>query len=118
MPRSRKTTSTAITEAEQKIAGMKAIEAALDLGNEVNVSNGEHLLQGARSTLETYNAALAVADGLLNDFKVKERALRAFNRKVLPAGGLKYGTDSSEYEQLGGVRDSERKRPLRKPKLP
>jgi hypothetical protein len=45
-------------------------------------------LKEAREALEKYNASLAVSDGLLDIFMGKERALRAFNRKVLPAGGL------------------------------
>jgi len=116
MPRQRKTTSAAITEGEQKIAGMKSIEADLDLGNEVTVAKGEELLNSSRTTLERYNASLAVSDGLLNEFNQTEKALRAFNKKVLPAVGLKYGTDSDEYEKAGGVRDSERKKPVRKPR--
>jgi hypothetical protein len=118
MPRARKTTSPAITDGEQKIAGMKSIESALDLGNGVTVANGETLLTETRTALENYNSSLAISDGLLNTFNEKERALRAFNKKILPAGGLKYGTDSLEYEKLGGVRDSERKRPVRRLKNP
>jgi hypothetical protein len=116
MSRKRKTTSPVISDGEQKIAGMKSIENSLDLGNEVSVANGEKLLEETRAALESYNTSLAMTDGLLNAFNEKERTLRSFNRKVLPAGGLKYGTDSVEYEKLGGIRDSERKRPVRKAK--
>jgi hypothetical protein len=118
MPRQRKTTSAAITDAEQKIAGMKSIDDKLDLGNNVSVTQGETLLDETRTALENYNASLAVSDGLLNTFNEKERTLRAFSKKILPAGGLKYGTDSVEYEKLGGVRDSERKKPVRKTTTP
>jgi hypothetical protein len=116
MSRKRKTTSPAITDGEQKIAGMKSIDPVLDLGNEVTVAEGETLLIETRAALENYNTSLAVADGLRNVFNEKERELLAFNKKVLPAGGLKFGFDSSEYEKLGGTRDSERKRPIRKAK--
>jgi hypothetical protein len=37
---------------------------------------------------------------------------------VLPAVGLKYGKDSSEYEMAGGTRESERKKRVVKPKPP
>lgn len=116
MSKLRKTSSPAITEGEQKIAGMKSIDPHLDLGNEVTVENGDVVLGKARAALEAYNASLAVSDGLLNEFYEKERILRSFNKKVLPAGGLKFGLDSSEYEKLGGVRESDRKKPVRKPK--
>ena len=116
MAKMRKTNSPAITDAEQKIAGMKSIDPLLDLGNGVTVGNGETILTDARKLLADYNGALAVADGLLVAFESKEKELEIFNAKILPAGGLKYGKDSAEYEKLGGVRTSERKRPVRKPK--
>ncbi|MBS1793754.1 MAG: hypothetical protein JSS81_07865 [Acidobacteria bacterium] len=110
MPRMRKTASLAITECEQRIAGMKSIDPRLDLGNDVSAAAGEQLLTDARRALEVYNASLATSDGLLNEFRQKEREVREFNKKVLPAGGLRFGTDSSEYEKLGGTRDSERQK--------
>lgn len=116
MARVRRTTSSAITDGEQKIAGMKAIDPALDLGNGVTVAGGEALLDDARQLLEDYNASLAISDGLLNAFEAKEKELQNFNTKILPAGGLKYGKDSAEYEKLGGVRASDRKKPVRKTK--
>lgn len=118
MAKVRRTNSPAITDGEQKIAGMKSIDAALDLGNDVTVKAGEKLLNDSRKLLEDYNASLAAADGLLTAFEQKEKELQKFNAKVLPAGGLKYGKDSAEYEKLGGVRESERKKPVRKPKNP
>ncbi len=117
MARQRKTATPAMKELEQKIAGMKAIDPGFD-ANGVKVNDGEVLLADARAALEDYNSTLAVIDEKLNVFQVKDRAVRAYNRKVLPATGLKYGRDSDEYEQVGGVRDSERKKPVRKPKTP
>jgi len=87
-----------------------------DLGSGVTVENGETLLIDARKLLADCNASLAVSDGLLTAFGLKEKELKKFNSKVLPAGGLKYGKDSTEYEKLGGVRESERKRPIKKAK--
>ncbi len=105
-----------MTDGEQKIAGMRSIDRSLDLGNDVSVAVGSQLLTEAQTALDDYNMSLAISDDKLNVFGVKEKALQAFNKKVLPAIGLQYGTDSSEYEMAGGVRESERKRP--KPKTP
>lgn len=115
MPRARKTVSPAMEDTEQKIAGMKSIEPTLDLTGGVSVAAAEALLADARAALEDYNMTLALADEKLNVFTAKERVLRAFNKKVLPAVGLKYGTDSAEYEMVGGTRDSERAKPKPKP---
>jgi hypothetical protein len=116
MAKARKTTSPAITDGEQRLAGMKSIDEALDLDNGVSVATGEKLLTDTRKLLADYNASLAISDGLLTAFEIKEKELQKFNSKVLPAVGLKYGKDSAEYEKAGGVRDSERKKPVRKSK--
>ena len=55
-------------------------------------------------------------DESLNIFNVADLKLRAGNKKILPAVGLKYGTDSDEYEKVGGKRESERARRTVKPK--
>lgn len=116
MARQRKTTTSAMSDAEQKVAGLKSISPTLDLGNGVSVAAGNAVLAEMRAALEDYNSSLAVADEKLNVLNAKDRLARAFNKKVLPAVGLEFGTDSSEYEQAGGVRESERKKPVRKPK--
>lgn len=116
MARQRKTPSPAMNEAEQKIAGMKSIDPVFDAGNGVTLAAGGTVLDEARVALEDYNMSLAAVDEKLNIFQNKDRAVRAFNKKVLPAVGLKYGTDSDEYEMAGGIRESERKKPVRKPK--
>jgi hypothetical protein len=116
MARRRKTASEAMNELEQNVAGMKSIEPDLDAGSGVTVATGEALLADARAALEDYNATLAMSDEKLNVFIAKDKLTRAFNKKIKPAVGLKYGTDSDEYEKVGGVRESERKKPVRKPK--
>lgn len=116
MARRRKQATPEIKELRQKIAGMKAIDPAFDAGNGVTLVAAEALLAGGEDKLEDYNQAIATADDKDNIFGAANKDIRGFNRKVLPAAGLKYGTDSSEYEQLGGVRDSDRKKRTPKPK--
>jgi hypothetical protein len=116
MAKARKTVSAAMRDAEQRIAGMKAIDPTLDLKDGVSVAEGEALLAETRAALDEYNQILAQADEKLTIFTAKERNLtQKFNKKVLPAVGLKYGTDSAEYEMVGGTRDSERAKPKPKP---
>ena len=43
-----------------------------------------------------------------------ESELREWNKRILSATEAQFGPDSSEYEQVGGTRQSERKRPSRK----
>jgi hypothetical protein len=114
MAKRRKSESREVSEVLQKIAGMKAIDPKLDLGNGVSVTALEDSIEEFRAALAEYNSTLAVADEKLNVVKAKERAVTELGKKVLPAVGLKYGTDSSEYEQVGGTRDSDRARPVRR----
>jgi len=105
-------------ELREHIANMKSIDPAFDAGNGVTVEAAEALLNEGDDALEDFNITIASADEKDTLFGDKNKQMRAFNRKVLPATGLKYGRDSAEYEQVGGVRDSERKKPVRKPKPP
>lgn len=116
MARRRKQETEEMKELRQKIAGMKAIDPAFDAGNGVTLVEAEAKLKKGVDALEDSNQALAIADDKGNIFNGVNLEIRGFNKKVLPAGGLKYGTDSSEYELLGGVRDSERKKRTTKPK--
>ncbi len=43
-----------------------------------------------------------------------EKVLMAFSEKMLLGVAFEYGKDSFEYEMAGGVRKSQRKRPVRK----
>ena len=116
MARQRKTETPAMKELAERLAGMKSIDPALDLDNGVTVAAGEAVLADSRKSVEKYNSSLAVTDENLNVINGNDKLCRSFIKKILPAVGLKYGTDSSEYEKAGGVRESERKKPVRKPK--
>jgi hypothetical protein len=116
MARTRKSPTPAMKELDQKIAGMTAIDSSFDAGNGVTLAAAKAMKADADAALADYNSMLATVDEKYNAFTAKDKLVRGFNKKVLPAAGLKYGTDSSEYEQLGGKRDSERKKPVRKPK--
>ena len=115
MARTRKSPTPSMKEMDQKIAGMTAIDSDFDAGNGVNLTAVKAIKADADAALADYNSELAIVDEKYNVFLAKDKLVSAMNKKVLPAVGLKYGTDSIEYEQVGGVRDSERKKPVRKP---
>jgi predicted nucleic acid-binding Zn-ribbon protein len=64
--------------------------------------------------LDSYNQRLAALDSLQNDVAASEADLRDTNKRMLSAAEAHYGSDSNEYEQVGGTRVSDRKRPVRK----
>ena len=61
-----------------------------------------------------YNQKVAKLDDEQNGIDDDEGDLAQWNKRILSAGEASFGSDSSEYELLGGTRTSERKRPARK----
>lgn len=55
---------------------------------------------------------------LTNDKRAKTRELREIMKRVKSSVAGVFGDDSNEYELVGGTRRSERKKPVRKPKVP
>ncbi|MBP9900748.1 MAG: hypothetical protein V9H26_28695 [Verrucomicrobiota bacterium] len=56
-------------------------------------------------------------DGLLDNRDDAAAALNGYNTRALSAIRGIFGPESSEYDQAGGTRNSERKTPTRKPKV-
>ncbi|MEI7811104.1 MAG: hypothetical protein WCJ01_01625 [Ignavibacteria bacterium] len=59
---------------------------------------------------EEYDSRLAAADGALNEVIDAEAILSRMYAEILSSAKGRFGSDSSELEQLGGTRLSERKR--------
>lgn len=100
-------TSQHLAEAQERLANLKAIDPALDLGNGLTVTAFTTQMAAARTSLDAYNALLAQADAAGNNFKAAEKQLRTVSARYLAAVGVKYGKDSNEYEMAGGTRSSE-----------
>ncbi len=110
--------STKLDKGRLRLDGLTAIDAKLDLGEGASVAAGTTLLATANKALSTYNQALKVADDALNELVRQEKLVDAWATRALNGVKFKFGSDSSQYEQAGGVRSSERKKPVRKPKAP
>jgi hypothetical protein len=59
---------------------------------------------------------LSQVDEAKNEVHSQEKIVNDLNRRMLNGVGAKYGYNSNEYEMAGGTRQSDRKRPVRKPK--
>ena len=108
--------SAPLAAAIKRMNGLKAVDGTgtLDLGNGHTTQSYQDLLDEVEGKLETYNEARKKLDALKNQLETSERKLSKKSSDMLTAVGLKYGKDSDEYEQCGGVRDSDRKKPARK----
>lgn len=111
MGRLRKTTSKHLDLARSRLASLRSIDPALDFGNGKDLANYQSIIDKADLSLSEYNEQLASLDDLYNGFLVDEKAVSAMNTEMLSGVKAIYGRDSDEYEQAGGTRLSERKRP-------
>ena len=110
----RKKKSDVIDTAKNRLAGMKSISEKLDLGHGCTTAAVEARLKEARSSLENYNNLLAKVAAAGNEFERAEQALSDISKNILMGAAMKYSLDSDEYEMVGGVRLSDRKRSRRK----
>jgi hypothetical protein len=83
-------------------------------GATLNVAGGQTVVNDCADELDSYNQNNAALDEQQNVVETKEGGAGDWNKRVLAAVGAKYGTDSSEYEMVGGTRTSERKKPKAK----
>ena len=115
-----KRTSQVLETARQRLAGLKAITPAVVLGGSLTVEGFETEIEAYSTRRNNYNSKVAGLDDETNQLDDHEQRLNQLSQRILAAVKAQYGPDSSELEQLGGVRTSDRKRPVRatKPTVP
>ncbi len=115
MARSKKT-SPILESAQTRLAALSSIDPKPSLGTGLGIDDYSAKITSTRQALDTYNTLLSQVDGAYNDFLAEQQSLRDLSERMLAGVGAVYGRDSDQYEQAGGVRKSERKRPVRKAK--
>lgn len=113
MPR-KKRSSPVLDRGERRAAALKSVSPSLDLGEGLTLENYTLQLELLRSQLTTYNESLSFVDRALSTVRDTEKEIRDLSERMLIAVAAKYGKNSYEYEMAGGIRKSERKRPMRK----
>ncbi len=112
MPR-QKRKSVVLSQAEQRLRGMQDISAKLDLGGGCTTVAVEKQVNEVRSKLNAYHSALSQADTASNELERAEKVLSQLSKKVLKGVAVQFDEDSDQYEMVGGVRPSDRKRSRR-----
>lgn len=110
----KKRTSTVLEVAQRRLAGLKSLDGDPDYGSNMKRSDFETLITGLSNRLNLYNQHSAELDQEQNDLDAEEKIVGDWSKRWLAATGAKFGTDSNEYEAVGGTRTSERKK--KKPK--
>jgi hypothetical protein len=103
--------SKVVEQAQKRAAGMRSINAKLDLGNGLTLAEYNQAIDAVQASIDAYNEALSQVDNASNSVQAGEKRLRDLSELMLIAVAAKYGKDSSEYEMAGGTRKSDRKKP-------
>jgi hypothetical protein len=93
-----------------RLAAVKSIDPALDLGNGITVVNYQTQVQLLATKLATYNTTLSTIDDLYNQCIAQIDVIKDWNERILTGVATKYGKNSSQYEMAGGKKKSERKK--------
>jgi hypothetical protein len=105
-----KRTSKILDKANTRAAGLRSI-GTLDFGGGLTSAAYEQAIADTRGQLDDYNQMLSLLDAKANAVAASEKTLQDFSERVLAGVAARYGKNSSEYDMVGGVRKSERKRP-------
>lgn len=104
--------------ARRRLAGLKQISPKPDFGPTLSVEAYEAEVNGFSNDQDGYVGDVAALNDMTIRLATRERLLGELNQRYLQAVKAHYGPDSSECAQVGGVRSSDRKKPVRpaKPK--
>ena len=106
-----KRSSNVLETARQRLSGLKSITPKPDFGTALDIDDYEQDINDLGTSLDKYNGTLSLLDSLQNELDGKEANVKDKNRRMLAATGAQYGPNSSQYEQVGGIRTADRKRP-------
>ncbi|MGA9773877.1 MAG: hypothetical protein WBV94_32905 [Blastocatellia bacterium] len=106
--------SKVVEKAQIRSAGIKTINPTLDLGGGLSITSFDTSIDDVQTKLSEYNQALASVDEKYNALVDSEKALSDMTERILAGVAARFGKNSTEYEQAGGVRKSERKARARK----
>jgi hypothetical protein len=95
---------------KRRLERLRSIAPDLDFGDGMSIPNFNKAIDELDDLQAAYNQSLSILDGQLSIMKRKEDELREMRDRFLKLVGGKFGTDSIEFLNAGGVPKSERKR--------
>src|SRR5205085_10530304 len=107
--------SPVLQTARERLTGLKKFRTEPDFGAVLTVAAYETEVNGYATDEDTYNQDLAALDDKQNRLDARENGLNDLNQRMFAATKAQFGSDSSEFELVGGTRRSDRKKPTRKP---
>ena len=95
---------------KRRLEKLRSIDPVLDFGGGMSIASFVTAIDQLDDLQATYNQSLSDLDGQLSIIKLKEGELREMRDRFLKLVGGKYGLDSTEYVNAGGVKKSARRR--------
>ena len=105
--------SIVLTNAQKRAASLASISPSLNLENGLTLVAFNQAIAQTQAKLDAYNTLLSSVDSAVDSLEADEKELAVLSNRMLMGVASKYGKDSNEYEMAGGVRMSERKKPIR-----
>src|SRR5215831_10277317 len=102
--------------ARRRLAGIQQINPKPEFAPTVAIEAYAAEIDGFIADQNAYNGDLAALDERGNLLDAREQRLADFSQRILAAVKAHFGPDSNEFELAGGVRRSDRKKPVRTPK--
>ena len=110
----RKRNSPVLEAAHHRLAGLNSITPSPDFGSTLTIPAYTSQISDFGAKLDHYNQMIATLDDLQLQLERAEASLRETNKRMLTATQAQYGTNSSQYQQVGSKHLSERKRQTRR----
>jgi len=105
-----KRTSSVLELARQRMSGVRSITPLPDYGPSLKIVDYEADITALNDKINSHNGLLSDVDQSQNELEALERVVGDKNVRILAATKAHYGPDSTEYEQVGGTRRSDRKK--------
>ena len=108
--------SEVLEAARRRLVGIQQISPAPTFGPGLTIEGYEAEIEGFMADQDAYNGDIAALDERNNLLDAREQRLADFSQRILAAVKAQFGPGSNEFELAGGVRRSDRKRPVRSKK--
>jgi uncharacterized phage infection (PIP) family protein YhgE len=109
-----KRSSRVLDKAKRRLSGVRSINENLQINQRLTAQNYSNYVNHLNEKLSAYNQALSDMDALRSEVDEAEDFLAKFSEQMLLGIAAEFGKDSIEYEKAGGIRNRDRKRPVRK----
>lgn len=111
--RRKKKVSQILAKMQQRAKNVASFDAKFDGGGGVNVHSMNQQNARLEAAVAELNGLLPLAIAVQAKIKDEERKTADLGERLLSAVGVRFGKDSQEYAQAGGIRKRDRRRPRR-----